>query len=179
MKHSKDCACWQTPMPCTCGAEDNLLKMFQENNREFGSKPEDTDLLLTKEEILEALNEVDKNFQKEVYASDKRISKAQLNKIQPVLASKNEDIRRWRELACALSEKVKLQQARINMLEGDIKSQRERIKELISAYDEYIKLLGDELDAVTGLALAHGWKSTRYDAGVKCREKIQSLKGEA
>jgi hypothetical protein len=24
MKHTKECACWQTPMPCTCGAEENF-----------------------------------------------------------------------------------------------------------------------------------------------------------
>ena len=49
-------------------------------------------------------------------------------------------------------------------------------KELSDAYDEYIKLLGDENSELTGLAFAHGWKSTRYQAGIDCRKKIEQLK---
>jgi hypothetical protein len=51
-------------------------------------------------------------------------------------------------------------------------------RELMAVYDEYIKLLGDELKDMAGLMVAHGWHSSRVEAGKICREKIQALKKE-
>jgi hypothetical protein len=51
-------------------------------------------------------------------------------------------------------------------------------KELVEAYEEYIKLIGDEIQDLAGLAIAHGYNSTRGEAGKKCREKIANLKQE-
>ena len=48
--------------------------------------------------------------------------------------------------------------------------------ELIKTYDEYIKLLGDEIDGLAGLAYVHGWRSSRYEQGKALRDKIESLK---
>jgi hypothetical protein len=48
--------------------------------------------------------------------------------------------------------------------------------ELIQAYEEYIKLLGDEISELVSFAEAHGWRSSRHQDGVKCREKIDLLK---
>ena len=50
------------------------------------------------------------------------------------------------------------------------------MNKLIAAYDEYIALLGAELDELSGFAATHGWKSTRYEAGRLCRRKIESAK---
>ena len=52
-------------------------------------------------------------------------------------------------------------------------------KELIEAYNEYIKLLVDELNSMGGLAIVHGFQSSRVEAGERCRAKIQSIKEEA
>lgn len=52
------------------------------------------------------------------------------------------------------------------------------MNELIEAYEEYIKLLGDELSDVVSLAYIHGWRSTRYESGKTCREKIDILKAK-
>jgi len=48
--------------------------------------------------------------------------------------------------------------------------------ELIETYDNYIKLLGDELTELAGMARVHGWKSNRVEEGYKFREKIKTLK---
>jgi len=47
--------------------------------------------------------------------------------------------------------------------------------ELIKAFQEYIVLLGKELDEVVPMASVHGWKSSRFEEGKKIREKIHNL----
>ena len=49
-------------------------------------------------------------------------------------------------------------------------------RELIAALEEYIVLLGKELDEVIPMAAVHGWKSSRYEEGKVARRKIQRLK---
>ena len=51
---------------------------------------------------------------------------------------------------------------------------------LIVAYDEYIKLLGEELDSLVGMAYVHGWQSTeeKINKGEELRAKIETLKKE-
>lgn len=50
------------------------------------------------------------------------------------------------------------------------------IEEMVKAYDEYISLLGEELDELALIAYAHGWKSKRAEQGIKLRTKIETLK---
>jgi len=50
------------------------------------------------------------------------------------------------------------------------------IREIFEAYDAYIELLGEEIDSLMGLAISHGWQSSKVEAGEKCRAGIQSLK---
>lgn len=45
-----------------------------------------------------------------------------------------------------------------------------------TAYDKYITLLGAELEELVPIASSHGWKSSRYDAGIECRKEIDNLK---
>jgi hypothetical protein len=52
------------------------------------------------------------------------------------------------------------------------------MKELIILYEEYIKLLGEELSELVGLARVHGWKSTRFEQGELLRSKIGRVKME-
>lgn len=52
------------------------------------------------------------------------------------------------------------------------------VRRIVEAYEEYIKLLGEELDELVYMATAHGWKSSRYDKGVVCRENIKHLLSE-
>lgn len=51
-------------------------------------------------------------------------------------------------------------------------------REIFEAYDAYIKLLGEEIDTLAPLAIAHGWRSIREEAGQQCREKIEGLKAK-
>lgn len=53
-----------------------------------------------------------------------------------------------------------------------------REKAIHDAYDEYLKLIGDELDELASIASVHGWKTTRHEAGVKARETINRLRGD-
>lgn len=52
----------------------------------------------------------------------------------------------------------------------------DNLKELIKTYDEYTKLLEEEIHNMQDIAQLHGWKSTRYEKGKELREKIESLK---
>ena len=70
--------------------------------------------------------------------------------------------------------------AELGYLEACRKRQEiERLKEIISTQDDYVKLLTEELDELAIFASAHGWKSTRYGQGKKLREKIMQLKEES
>ncbi len=58
-----------------------------------------------------------------------------------------------------------------------IKSIQQQVaKEIFAVYDEYIQLLVDELNELVGRAYAEGWRSTKFENGKECRDKIQSLK---
>lgn len=46
---------------------------------------------------------------------------------------------------------------------------------LVGALKEYIELLGDEVESLTMFAHNHGIKSTRIEAGRRCRDKIARL----
>lgn len=47
---------------------------------------------------------------------------------------------------------------------------------LIQAYEEFIKILGDEIDELAPMAFNHGWRSSRVEEGKKAREKIRLIK---
>ena len=51
-----------------------------------------------------------------------------------------------------------------------------RIGALIDAYDAYVKVLGEEIKSMMGLAPTHGWHSTKTEIGKKCRATIKELK---
>lgn len=50
------------------------------------------------------------------------------------------------------------------------------IEEIIAAYDEYIKVLDDELNDTVGMASIHGWQSRNVLRGEQAREKIAKVK---
>jgi hypothetical protein len=76
---------------------------------------------------------------------------------------------------CINTAKVLHSLGYVKMVEQEHQKQ---IAEIFTAYDSYIKLLGDELGGAVGLAMVHGWKSTRVKMGEECREKINSLKSK-
>ena len=47
---------------------------------------------------------------------------------------------------------------------------------LICAYEEYIKLLGEELSDMSTIASLHHWSSTRVEVGKRCRKAIAKSK---
>lgn len=49
---------------------------------------------------------------------------------------------------------------------------------LVTKQDEYIKLLGEEINELAGMATIHGWHSSRANAGIKLREEIKQLKSK-
>lgn len=52
------------------------------------------------------------------------------------------------------------------------------VRQLIDEYDNYIKLLSEELEETIIYAWTHGWKSSRHNAGAVARNKINSLKDQ-
>jgi hypothetical protein len=61
--------------------------------------------------------------------------------------------------------------------EADLAQARQEVaRQIFEVYDRYVKLLGEEIDELFGLAFAHGWRSKRVKTGSKCRADIQSLK---
>ena len=50
------------------------------------------------------------------------------------------------------------------------------VESLIQAYEEYLALIVDEINELAPFADKQGWKTTRFDAGVQARKKIQNLK---
>jgi hypothetical protein len=52
------------------------------------------------------------------------------------------------------------------------------LEKIIEIQDEYIHLLGEELNELVVLAHIHGWESKRYEDGKKLREEILRLKNE-
>lgn len=49
-------------------------------------------------------------------------------------------------------------------------------KALGVAYEEYLDVLGAELNELVPMASLHGWKSKRYYAGVAARKRILQLR---
>lgn len=49
---------------------------------------------------------------------------------------------------------------------------------LIQAYDEYIKLLGDEIKELAILTCDRLWQSTRWEKGYELRERIAMIKNK-
>jgi hypothetical protein len=54
--------------------------------------------------------------------------------------------------------------------------ERKQVRSLIKVYDGYIELLNAELEEIIVLATLHGWKSHRYEDGLKMRNRIAELK---
>ena len=50
--------------------------------------------------------------------------------------------------------------------------------ELIAALEKYNELLSDELSELVSLAAVHGWRSTRFEEGVRQRAEIEILKAK-
>lgn len=49
---------------------------------------------------------------------------------------------------------------------------------VVSKLDEYIQLLGEELNECASIAHVHGWKSTREEKGKQIRLQIEALRGK-
>lgn len=53
------------------------------------------------------------------------------------------------------------------------------MQSLVEAQDEYIKLLGEEIDSMAPIAVAHGWETTRRESGAQARVKISMARASA
>lgn len=62
------------------------------------------------------------------------------------------------------------------MDEDDFVEKIRAYEELVKVLEDYIKLLGDELDDVVPLAASHSWTSHRYVEGRNLRNKIDECK---
>lgn len=50
------------------------------------------------------------------------------------------------------------------------------VENLTSAYEDYIKILSDEITEMVPVASVHGWRSQRVKDGQRAREEIKALK---
>ncbi len=66
-----------------------------------------------------------------------------------------------------------------NMILNAIREYDKRSKmeeSLITHYEDYIKLLGEEISELCAVARADGWQSSRVQAGETLREKIAAIR---
>lgn len=49
------------------------------------------------------------------------------------------------------------------------------VDKLIDAYQSYEKLFIEEIESMIGIAHAHGWKSTKHEAGEVARRALSDL----
>jgi len=66
----------------------------------------------------------------------------------------------------------------VKYLYEQLSAERERAGKLVGALNEYIVLLGEELDEVMGFVNSHQWKSTRFEKGEELRQKIKQTLNE-
>lgn len=58
-------------------------------------------------------------------------------------------------------------------------TKREQLmSEIITKYEEYVKLLNEEFDSIATMAYVHGWRSTKVEQGEKIRAEIASLNSQ-
>jgi len=88
---------------------------------------------------------------------------------KPMSGSNNKGSLGWNEVGKLIAKA---------QLAADNARWQRKVEELIFRYEDYIQLLGGEIEELIPLAIAHGWKSTRAEGGEKCREKIKSLKSK-
>ena len=50
--------------------------------------------------------------------------------------------------------------------------------QLVTLQEQYIAFIGEELEETAILASARGWKSKRFDEGVKLRTEMERFKGK-
>ena len=60
----------------------------------------------------------------------------------------------------------------------ELNQQNEKLRKLVEVQEEYINLLGEELDEVVVMMAVHGWQSSRVEKGKKLRAEIAKLKSE-
>jgi len=60
--------------------------------------------------------------------------------------------------------------------QSELTTLRKEKEELIEAYEEYVKILVDEIESLIGVASVHGWRSRNVELGQQCRNRIHSLK---
>ena len=56
-----------------------------------------------------------------------------------------------------------------------LEMERDEARELVKVYQEYVKLLGYEINDMTPVAYIHGWRTNRYEEGKVLRDKINRL----
>ncbi len=52
----------------------------------------------------------------------------------------------------------------------------ELLSELVSLQNKYINMLGNEIDEISPIAHAHGWRSKYVETGERLREQIRIVK---
>lgn len=101
-------------------------------------------------------------------------------------------IKQLQEENCILREAIKEQQEAFTSMTSsatafkfwqelkskneEMREENQRLKEALSLQDDYVKLLGEEIDTMIPLAHTHGWRSTRHEAGKELRAKINNAR---
>jgi hypothetical protein len=62
---------------------------------------------------------------------------------------------------------------------GGSTSRSKHLLALVDALDNYIRILGNELNDCVTIAHVHGWRSTRVAEGEKMRREIAALRHKA
>jgi hypothetical protein len=102
-----------------------------------------------------------------------KIADAQLQADQSVVDELADELRVGGILLAKRTDQCRELELKLKELEA---KHREEIQQIFDVYDRYIKILGSESDELITLVTVHGWKSTRIEQGIECRENIKLLK---
>ena len=64
----------------------------------------------------------------------------------------------------------------LDAMDAAVKQRNEEIEPLIIAMNDYITVLGRELDDCAVMLSVHGWQSKRVQEGIDARNKISEIK---
>jgi len=122
------------------------------------------------------VNEMPGNIEKPPILSDEQIETI-IRRTFPLFELNEEDEEDRKEttlnlLAAQLDVAVTYYEPLIQQAKAEV------AREIFEVYDRYVEALEYENGSLIGLTYTHGWRSSQFEFGKKCRADIQSLKSQ-
>ena len=161
---------------------DKLYNGFREGRAPGDHKPNNqvrgmTQETMTKEQILWNLIIKDPNYIYDFKDYDEFLNEVKNIHGQRILAAMSD----WEQQQLS-AERERFEELALKSIDLGLKNQeiiikyaaeRERAGKLVEALNDYIVLLGEEIDEIVFYANSHGWKSKRFEKGEELRQNIK------